>query len=91
MTHTPTSAVIEALLQDAKTHLYGEVTMVCSKFPSVEDFKAIYATDIREVHFFGGIDDPLAATLINNLSKDCPEQGFKIVQLLEGVQDGLQK
>lgn len=62
-------------------HHRGDPVLICSKFPSLEDFKVLYATDVREVHFMGDLDDPDAVAFLNRISKTCPEQGFRIVQL----------
>lgn len=76
-----TQPVIDAVISDARSGAQGDAVVVSSRFPSLAEFKALYGTDIREVHFFGEIDDLEAADMINRISRSDPEDGFRIVQL----------
>jgi hypothetical protein len=73
--------VIEAAMIDLRSKSSEEATLICSELPSLHDFKCLYLTDIREVHFVGELDKPDSVEFLNKLSKACPEDGFKVVQL----------
>jgi len=68
-------------LIDAQVGFRGEAVMVCTSLPTLLEFRTLYSTDIREVHFIGDLDKPESVNFLNDLSKASPKNGFKIVQL----------
>jgi len=59
----------------------GDPIVICSRLPSVSDLRALFDSDIREIHFVGELDDPDAVAFLNKFNKTCPKEGFTTIQL----------
>jgi len=55
--------------------------ILCSYFPSYDEFMLLYMTDIRTVYYMGDIEDERAVQFLNAQTQAYPEDGFEIIKL----------
>lgn len=80
-TSSDTSPIIEALLcyyaMRSIWDFNDEPCIFCTYFPSLEEFKSIFITDIRLIYYMGEITDAETVKFINT----CSGKSFKMIQL----------
>lgn len=54
-----------------------ETSLFCTYFPSLEEFRSIFITDIRLIYYMGEITDAETVKFLNT----CSGKSFKIIQL----------
>jgi len=78
-----TSPIVEAIItESAFSNKQGNPMLICDRLPSVDELKLMYLTDLREIHFFGELNDPDAVSWLNTFNKSVSqEDAFKVVGL----------
>lgn len=82
------SPIFEAVLQYKAVQDMGEklapneeVSIVSTAFPCLDEFRLLWSSGIRVVCHIEEANDERAVRFLNKLSKNNPEDGFKIIQL----------
>ena len=77
-TEYDTSPIFEALFKYAASDKgCKDLAWFCSYFPSLEEFIALYSTEIRTVYYMGSIQDEKTVRFLNN----CQGPSFEIIKL----------
>lgn len=79
----PVSGGIETLpVQDLALEMgavsgFNNPFILSSYFPSLEEFRLLYRTDIRQVYYMGEIDDEKAVEFLNSYTRECKKTGIE--------------
>ena len=75
-----TSPIFEALLESSTCLILNvrddSLAIICTYFPSLEEFIALYSSSIRKVYYMGDITDEKTVRFLNNCSKS-----FEVIKL----------
>lgn len=75
------SCYIELLRTRKGIKHLSDLYIMCSYFPSLEEFLFLCHTDIRIVYYIGEILDEMTVRFLNRLSMENSENGFETIKI----------